>query len=380
MPSASGKVHWIGTGLSTGSGLALLCDRADVTVWGRTAEKAAACLERNGLTGRAAVGALEDLDQAVGAGDVVVSMLPATEHPALVRLALSRGAHFACSSYTSDEIAAYAPDAVRADVVVLTEAGLDPGIDHILAHSLVARARAAVGDGPAQAWFTSYCGGVPAEPNDFRYRFSWAPRGVLSALCSPARSIVDGEATVAARPWEATAPHVLGGETFEVYPNRDSLPFLAQYAFPAGWRTREFVRGTLRLDGWRAAWAPVFEVLKTGDGSLIDALAADLAATYPTTAADRDRVVLSVALRVQVDGGADWSGAYLLDMVGTAAKDGGENAMAKTVSVPLALGVADILDGRTPPGLHKALADHADADRWLDALRAQGIDCRLIEP
>lgn len=371
MPVVSGKVHWIGTGLSTGSGLRVLCEGADVTVWGRTAGKAAACLERNGVSGRGAARALDGLDAAVGPGDVVISMLPATEHLRLARLALGRGAHFACTSYTSDDLAALAPDAARAGVVLLTEAGLDPGLDHVLAHSLVGQARAALGDEPAQAWFTSYCGGVPAEPNDFLYRFSWAPRGVLSALCSPARSIVDGEATVVEWPWEATTRHVLGDETFEVYPNRDSLPFLAQYAFPSGWDTRQFVRGTLRLDGWRSTWKPVFDVLRTGDGASIDALAEELAGKYPTTDADRDRVVLSVALRVRPGEGPEWSGEYLLDLVGTA----GENAMARTVSLPLAFGVADILAGRTPPGLHRALADHGDADRLLASLRDHGIDC-----
>src|SRR5690349_6896635 len=84
---ASGTVHWIGTGLSTGAaGLGLLCDRAErVLLWGRTAERAAGLLARLELTGRAGVRALEDgaLAAEVRAGDVVVSMLPATEHAGL---------------------------------------------------------------------------------------------------------------------------------------------------------------------------------------------------------------------------------------------------------------------------------------------------------
>lgn len=101
----SGTVHWIGTGLSTGSsGLGLLCDRAErVVLWDRTAERAADRLTALGLAGRAEVRALSDdaLQDAVGAGDVVVSMLPAAEHLRLLRLALDRRAHFACTSYVS---------------------------------------------------------------------------------------------------------------------------------------------------------------------------------------------------------------------------------------------------------------------------------------
>ena len=39
-------------------------------------------------------------------------------------------------------------------------------------------------------------------------------------------------------------------ETFEVYPNRDSLPFMEDYKFDPTWKVKNFVRGTLRLNGW----------------------------------------------------------------------------------------------------------------------------------
>jgi saccharopine dehydrogenase (NADP+, L-glutamate forming) len=373
---ASGTVHWIGTGLSTGGGLRLLCDHpAQVAVWGRTRERAHGCLARLGLADRAQAHAYDPATLAARAheGDVVVSMLPATGHATMLRLCLARGAHFACSSYTSDELTALADRAAARGLVVLTEAGLDPGLDHALARALIVRARAVVGDGPATAWFTSYCGGLPAVPNEFRYRFSWAPRGVLSALCSPARYLDDGAHSTVALPWEATRELAIDGETFEAYPNRDSLPFLAQYAFPAGWRPQTFVRGTLRLAGWRAAWAPVFDVLRTGDSALIDALALNLAARYPTGSEDRDRVVLAVALTVQAADGPRWSGRYLLDLVG----DGQETAMARCVSLPLALGVTRILDGGTPPGLCRAVPTADEAEQWITSLRAHGIDCAL---
>ena len=374
----TGTVHWLGTGLSTGSGLRLLARRAPrVVMWGRTPERARQCLARLGVPGE--VPALTyDLDAVAGelrAGDVLVSMLPAAEHPGLARLCVARGAHFACSSYVSDAVRALEPAALAAGVVLLTEAGLDPGIDHLFADLLVARARAAVGDGPATAEFTSYCGGLPAVPNEFRYRFSWAPRGVLSALLAPARYIEGGSTVVVDRPWEATRRHALDGETFEVYPNRDSVPYLAQYGVPGGWRPQVFVRGTLRLDGWLDAWSGVFDELRGGDAGRIAALADELAARYPTTEADRDRVVLSVALRVRSDGGAAWSGAYLLDETGDAA----ESAMARCVSLPLAFGVTEILAGRLPAGLRLAAQGAADAQRWLSFLAEHAVRHRFAE-
>ncbi|MDQ1024529.1 hypothetical protein QF035_002111 [Streptomyces umbrinus] len=251
---ASGTVHWIGAGLSTGSGLAALCDAADrVRLWHRTDERAARSLETRGLTGRAEPRAytLPALTAELAPGDVVVSMLPAPEHAGLLAACVSRGAHFACSSYVSEAVLDQVPAATAAGVVVLTESGLDPGIDHLFAHSLIARAREEIGaDTTAEVSLTSYCGGIPAVPNDFRYRFSWAPAGVLNALRSPARYIEAGAETTAPRPWEATRPHVVDGEPFEVYPNRDSLPFVEQYGLPPAWKPQTFIRGTLRLDGW----------------------------------------------------------------------------------------------------------------------------------
>lgn len=374
---ASGTVHWVGAGLSTGSGLSALCaDATRVLLWHRTEQRAAEALGRRGLTGRAEPRAytLDALTAELAPGDVVVSMLPAPEHASLLAACVRRQAHFACSSYVSDAVLEQVPAATAAGVVVLTEAGLDPGIDHLFAHSLVARAREAIGEGTAASYeLTSYCGGIPAVPNDFRYRFSWAPLGVLNALRSPARYIEDGAETVAERPWEATRPHLVGAETFEVYPNRDSVPFVAQYELPSAWKPSRFVRGTLRLDGWLRAWDSVFEELKAGDDARIAALARELADTYPTTDADRDRVVLAVSLDVRAANDRTWSGSYLLDLEG----DAQESAMARCVSRTLALGVRHILDGSLPAGLSRAAETAARSQEWLDELARDGVEFTL---
>lgn len=374
---ASGTVHWIGAGLSTGSGLGVLCDSAErVRLWHRTEDRAAGALDHLGLTGRAEPRAftLAALTAELAPGDIVVSMLPAPEHAGLLAACVRRRAHFACSSYVSDAVLAQVPSAGAAGIVVLTEAGLDPGIDHLFAHDLVARAREAIGDGtPASYTFTSYCGGVPAVPDDFRYRFSWAPAGVLNALRSPARYLEDGAETTVGRPWEVTRPHVVDGETFEVYPNRDSVPFIEQYALPAAWKPRTFVRGTLRLEGWLRAWDAVFEELKAGDDARIAALARELAAAHPTTDADRDRVVLAVSLDVRGGSGRTWSGSYLLDLVG----DEEESAMARCVSRPLALGARHILAGDLPTGLNRAAETAARSRQWLGELAREGLEFTL---
>jgi hypothetical protein len=367
----TGRVHWLGTGLSTGSGLRLVCQGTELTLWGRSAEKAVACLDRLGLPGQAATRALdlESLAAELMPGDVVVSMLPATQHAALARVSLEQGAHFACSSYLSPEIACFADAAQRAGLVFLTEAGLDPGIDHLLAHELVRKAAEMTGDRPTVVRFWSYCGSNPAVPGGFRYQFNWAPRGVLTALLTPARYIDDRAEKVARYPWESVRKTCLKGEHFEVYPNRDSLPFIATYRFPPAWTVAAFVRGTLRWDGWSDAWGPVFAELRHADDDRITDMARELAERYPTRPTDRDRVLMSVALEARPEGGPVWSGEYLLDVTG----DVSESATPRLVSTALAGGILEITGAGMVPGLHQATADQAVAKRWLAFLRERGI-------
>lgn len=372
----SGCVHWIGTGLSTGSGLRLVCAASATVLWGRTKQKAQDCLSRLGLTDQAEPRAFDTatLGNEIAAGDIVVSMLPASWHTSLLQLAVDNSAHFVCSSYVSAEMAAYADNAQKSGLVILTEAGLDPGIDHILAHDLVRRAVAVAGDKPTTARFTSYCGSNPAVPNDFRYRFSWAPRGVLTALLTPARYIDEGSEKTAKRPWEALKQITVADEVFEVYPNRDSLPFIETYDFPASWKLETFVRGTLRLDGWSDAWAPVFAELVQGNDERITALADDLAARYPSRPSDRNRVVMSVELQITTETGRDWTGKYVMDVV----SDDQESATPRLVSTALACGIREVLGSHVKPGLHQAVDGLESVQRWLRFLSNQGIHSDFV--
>ena len=162
---------------------------------------------------------------------------------------------------------------------------------------------------------------------------------------------------------------VVDGETFEVYPNRDSVPFVVRVRLPddlgrADLRPRHAAPGRLER-----AWAPVFDELDDGDDERITALAAELAERHPTTAADRDRVVLAVALDVRATDGTRYAGEGRLDVNGTEA----ELATPRVVSVPLAGGIEELLAGRFAPGLHRAAAEPAAVRRWLDFLAAHGI-------
>lgn len=364
-------IHWCGTGLSSVPGLRrLIKDGHQVVVWNRTVEKARAVVGDVATDIRAY--SLDDLAAALKPGDLAVSMLPADQHVPIASACLAAGAHFVSSSYIAPEMRAL-DDAFRdKGLVSLNEIGLDPGIDHLMAHDLVARYRASKAYHPENVLsFTSYCGGVPKIANAFRYKFSWAPVGVLKALKSPSRSLKNFSELRVSRPWDAITSYdapLPVRETFEVYPNRDSYPFMQDYRFDPTWKVRDFVRGTIRLNGWAAAWDGIFRQVEGLEGkpvaevdATLTALAADLLRENSYGADEPDRVVLFVSLKAERDGKPVFHETWALDAWG----DARGSAMSRLVSIPVSLGVAAVQNREIAAGVHAAPHDPRLVDRWV---------------
>ena len=361
-------IHWCGTGLSAVPGLRrLIGEGHKVVVWNRTVDKAREAV--GDLTQDIRAYALDALTTALQPGDVAVSMLPADQHVGIAKACLSKGANFVSSSYIAPEMRALDEAFREEGLVSLNEVGLDPGIDHLMAHDLVARYRASKAyDVKNVLSFTSYCGGVPKVANAFRYKFSWSPLGVLKALRSPSRSLRNFAELRVARPWDAITSYdapLPVPETFEVYPNRDSLPFLADYRFDPAWKVRDFVRGTIRLNGWADAWAPVFAEIETLDGPAGDARLAQMAADFWRDNAyaegEADRVVLFVSLKAERDGKTVWHQTWAMDAWG----DARGTAMGRLVSIPVSLAVEAVSSREIPAGVHAAPHDPKLLARWL---------------
>jgi saccharopine dehydrogenase-like NADP-dependent oxidoreductase len=361
-------IHWCGTGLSSGPGLRRLIEAGHkVIVWNRTVEKAHEVV--GDLTQDIRPYAPEALASALAQGDVAISMLPADQHVGMAQACLSKGAHFVSSSYIAPEMRAL-DDAFRlAGLVSVNEIGLDPGIDHLMAHDLVARYRASKSYHAGNVLsFTSYCGGVPKIPNAFRYKFSWSPLGVLKALRSPSRSLRNFSELRVARPWDAITRYdapLPQPESFEVYPNRDSYPFMADYRFDPDWKVRDFVRGTIRLNGWADAWSPVFAEIETLSGPAGDARLAEMAAGFWRDNAyaegEPDRVVLFVSLKAERAGVPVHHETWALDAHG----DVRGTAMGRLVSVPVSLAVEAVMRREIPAGVHAAPHDPRLLASWL---------------
>ncbi|PZF77885.1 saccharopine dehydrogenase [Aestuariivirga litoralis] len=367
-------IHWCGTGLSSGPGLRRLLENGHkVVVWNRTVSKAQEVV--GDLTKDVRPYSLEALTAALEPGDIAISMLPADQHVAIAKACLARNANFVSSSYIAPEMRALDAEFKAKGLVSVNEVGLDPGIDHLMAHDLVARYRAS----PAYhadnvLSFTSYCGGVPKIANPFKYKFSWAPVGVLKALRSPSRSLRDFKELKVDRPWNAITSYdapLPSPESFEVYPNRDSYPFMEDYRFDKAWKVKDFVRGTIRLNGWSQAWDPVFREIETLSGPAGDARLAEMANEFLKENAyqpgEPDRVILFVSLKAERDGKAVWHETWAMDAWG----DERGTAMGRLVSMPVSFAVESVLNKEFAPGVHAAPADPKILAKWLG--QVQGL-------
>ena len=366
-------IHWCGTGLSAIPGLRkLITDGQDIIVWNRTIEKAVSAV--GDITNSIKEFDIYELETQLEKGDIVVSMLPGDWHVPIAKLCLKCQSHFVSSSYISPEMRELHNLAIETGLCLVNEVGLDPGIDHLMAHTLIEDYRNSKDqDDENDISFFSYCGGIPKVKNPFCYKFSWSPLGVLKALKSPSRSIKDFKEFDARRPWNAistyTAPLPMP-EEFEVYPNRDSLPFIDQYRFNNNWRIKEFVRGTLRLKGWEDAWSEIFSKIEKLSGENSDEQLVKMSdQLWLENAYDKnevDRVVLVVSLIASNGDKTKWHKTYILDAHG----DSVSTAMARLVSLPVSFAVEAVAQDKIAPGVSAAPSDMSIVNDWLDKIKS----------
>lgn len=377
MSSDKPSIHWIGAGLASGPGLVSLANKwGEATVWDMTLDRAKFLSEQVNDGAKLNVAELNLRDDAslqnfkdtLNKGDIVISMLPATFHVEVANVALECGCHLVTSSYLSEDMIALNEKAKDQGLVFINEVGLDPGIDHLLTHILVDEAKKAdvLGKGK-KVDFVSYCGGFPAEPTPFTYKFSWTPLGVLTALTNQAQLVQGGEETTINKAWTNVSEIAIHGETFEAYANRNSLPYIAEYGLGDETNLNTFVRGTLRMGGWKTAWKDIFDTIENASMDDLKALSDQLWNDHQYGEDEEDRVVLYVALTAD-----DWHGSMTVDAKGT----GWQSAMADTVSYTVAEAVSAIIENRLDAGVQAAPHGIAEAKLWLDGLKANGIEVK----
>ena len=95
--------------------------------------------------------------------DLVISMLPPKFHVIVAQDCIKYSKNLITASYVSDEIQYLDNAAKKANILILNEIGLDPGIDHISAMDIIDSLKS---QGAVINTFKSFCGGLVAPEYD----------------------------------------------------------------------------------------------------------------------------------------------------------------------------------------------------------------------
>ncbi len=189
--------------------------------------------------------------------DVVINFLPPKFQYLLALSCTTYGCHMITASYQDDRLADVEPDAIRKGVLILNEMGLDPGIDHMSAMTVIEKVRKNNG---RIVSFKSYGSGLPAPEsatNPLRYVITWNARNVVMAGEYGSQYMYKNNIKILPyhevfqRTW--TVP-LNGVGTMEAYPNRDSLKYIDLYGLS---EVETMIRGTLRYPGWSETWLQI---------------------------------------------------------------------------------------------------------------------------
>jgi len=188
--------------------------------------------------------------------DLVISLVPAPFHPSVAEGCIENKKDMVTASYISPLMKALHNKAVAAGITILNEIGLDPGIDHLSAMKIIDEVKEHKGK---VVGFSSVCGGLPApeaSDNPLGYKFSWSPRGVLSAGLNPSKFLRNGKvySTPAGQLFNHVEDIDIGypGFNLECLPNRDSTIYSELYGLQD---SHTVFRGTLRNKGFSSLMA-----------------------------------------------------------------------------------------------------------------------------
>uniref|UniRef100_A0A672U9N8 Alpha-aminoadipic semialdehyde synthase, mitochondrial n=1 Tax=Strigops habroptila TaxID=2489341 RepID=A0A672U9N8_STRHB len=193
----------------------------------------------------------QKLSSLVKKHDLVISLLPYSAHPLVAKKCIDNKVNLVTASYLTPAMKELRESAEAAGITVISEMGLDPGLDHMLAMECIDKAKEV---GATVVSYTSFCGGLPApeySDNPLRYKFSWSPQGVLLNTIQSATYLKNGEIVNipagGALLDSVTPMDFFPGLNLEGFPNRDST----KYAEPYGIQTAHtLLRGTLRYKGY----------------------------------------------------------------------------------------------------------------------------------
>lgn len=208
---------------------------------------------------------------AIENSDIVVSMLPARYHIEVAKDCLYFNKNLVTASYVSPELQKLHNAVKNKGLIFLNEIGVDPGLDHMSAMSIIDQIRE---DNGKIILFESFTGGLIAPESDnnlWNYKFTWNPRNVVIAGQGGAAKFIQ-EGNYKYIPYNrifrrTELLEIDGYGRFEAYANRDSLKYQQAYNFEG---INTLYRGTIRRVGFCRAWNIFVQLGLTDDSYVIE--------------------------------------------------------------------------------------------------------------
>lgn len=215
---------------------------------------------------------IESIQELIQNHDIVVSLLPAHLHIEIAKICLQKSKHFCTASYVSDAMQVMSAEIENRKLIFLNELGLDPGLDHLSAAKLLDAIKMENGEIIS---FESYCGGLIAEEsifnNPWKYKFSWNPRNVILAG-QGGLACYKKDHQVRYLPYHqlfanCTKIHSRKFGTLDGYANRNSLQYEKLYQLE---KANTLIRGTLRREFFCNAWNILVQLGFTDNQTLLN--------------------------------------------------------------------------------------------------------------
>lgn len=265
------------------------------------------------------------LNRLVAEHDLTVSLLPYAFHVEVAKLCIKHKKNMVTTSYVKPEMFDLDQQAKDANIIILNELGLDPGIDHMSAMRIINNIHDKGGNVDE---FYSFCGALVAPEvinNPFHYNFTWAPKGVVMAGNNDGNILHRGKEKYIPTKDLFKNPISLDFPTLgelEVYPNRDSVPYIKLYGIP---ETQTIYRGTFRYSRWcenidamKACVLLSYDKINLENKSYADMIASLIGLDNSTDIRSKVAKHLNIEADNQILDALEWLGLFSNESIGRA--------------------------------------------------------------
>lgn len=196
----------------------------------------------------------KDLEACVRSNDLIVSLVDAGLHAQVAKACLAMGRDLITTSYPNKEMKLLAEHARERGLIFINEAGLDPGLDHMLAAKQIANIHGEGGLVEALHVYGSCLPALACNTNPLGYKISWSPGGFLAGMQRKAVLIRDGE-RISIRREDVLKNYVYkevkGIGVLESYPYGNAAVYKEFYDIP---ECSAISRNNLRHIGFCESW------------------------------------------------------------------------------------------------------------------------------